>query len=138
MEYAKLLIQSFHNNVPVIQYRKPLLPLYNVPVMVFYLISFQVGRLLKASLKQIPTYRFEEKKQIEFSILFVCLFSRGDTLLCLDGLRTRELGQSPIEYVNYIQDVAGNNSLQWILLRPWASQQLSHFWISKEPDELRD
>ena len=34
--------------------------------------------------------------------------------------------------------VAGNNSLQWLLLYPWASQQLSHFWISKEPDELHD
>ena len=34
--------------------------------------------------------------------------------------------------------VAGINSLQWFLLCTWASQQLSHFWISKEPDELRD
>ena len=35
-------------------------------------------------------------------------------------------------------NVAGYITLQWILLWPWASQQLSHFWISKEPDELCD
>ena len=74
--------------------------------------------------------------------MFVCLFvcNRGDTLMCLDGLRTRKLGQSPVskKVVYMDRNVAGYNSLQWILLYPWASQQLSHFWIPKEPDELRD
>ena len=35
-------------------------------------------------------------------------------------------------------NVAGYITLQWILLWPWARQQLNHFWIPKEPDELRD
>ena len=30
--------------------------------------------------------------------------------------------------------VPSNNSLQWLLLCTRACQQLSHFWISKEPD----
>ena len=34
--------------------------------------------------------------------------------------------------------VAGLQSLQWLLLCPWASQQVSYFWILKEPDLLRD
>ena len=34
--------------------------------------------------------------------------------------------------------VARINSLQWYLLYPWARQQLNHFWIPKEPDELCD
>ena len=34
-------------------------------------------------------------------------------------------------------NVAGIYSLQ-CLFCPWARQQLNHFWISKEPDELRD
>ena len=28
--------------------------------------------------------------------------------------------------------------LLWLLLSPWVSQQLRHFWIPKEPDQLSD
>ena len=55
--------------------------------------------------------------------------------------RAPSKGARSIPYRNMsttYKNVAGYNSLQWILLYPWASQQLSHFWIPKEPDELRD
>jgi hypothetical protein len=35
---------------------------------------------------------------------------------------------------NYIYYVEGLQSLQWLLLCPWASQQVSHFRIPKERD----
>ena len=35
---------------------------------------------------------------------------------------------------NYIYYVEGLQSLQWLLICPWASQQVSHFRIPKEPD----
>ena len=34
---------------------------------------------------------------------------------------------------NYIYYVEGLQSLQWLLIYPWASQQVSHFWIPEEP-----
>ena len=36
---------------------------------------------------------------------------------------------------NYIYYVEGLQSLQWLLIYPWASQQVSHFRI---PEELLD
>ena len=35
---------------------------------------------------------------------------------------------------NYIYSVESLQSLQWLLICPWASQQVSHFRIPKEPD----
>ena len=35
---------------------------------------------------------------------------------------------------SYIYYVEGLQSLQWSLFCPWASQQVSHFRIPKEPD----
>ena len=35
---------------------------------------------------------------------------------------------------NYIYYVEGLQSLQWLLIYPWASQQVSHFRIPEEPD----
>ena len=46
--------------------------------------------------------------------------------------------KSPMNVSAAYENVASLHSLQWVLLCPWTSQQLSHFWIPKEPDELRD
>ena len=74
-----------------------------------------------------------------YSCLFCFVCSRGDTLMCQDLLRTRKLCQSPINMsATYDGKCSRNQFLQWFLLWPRTSQQLSHFWIPKEPDELRD
>ena len=53
--------------------------------------------------------------------------------------RAPSMGARSIPYRNMsttYEKVAGNNSLQWILMCPWARKQLSHFRIPKEPDKL--
>ena len=73
--------------------------------------------------------------------LFVCLFVTEVTQFCVstgsfqDGSLVNTLQMCQL---HMMENIAGINSLQWYLLWPWDIQQLIHFWIPKEPDELRD
>ena len=78
--------------------------------------------------------------------MFVCLYQRRHMSVKTGSkvkwnfTPNKEARSIPFKtcQLHMMVNVTGINSLQWLLLCPWASQQLSHIWIPKEPDELRD